>query len=50
MSNTEMTTAAKEARREYMKNWKREHPDRVKAHQANYWNKRAQQDQSNAAQ
>ena len=44
-----MTEAAKEARRAYKRAWNRANPEKVKAYQANYWNKKAQeQAQANA--
>lgn len=36
-----MTDAAKEARRAYKRAWSRANPEKVKAYQANYWQKRA---------
>ena len=38
-----MNEAAKEARRAYKRKWNREHPDKVKQYQANYWNRKAQE-------
>lgn len=36
-----MTDQAKEARRQYKREWNRRNPDKVKAAQERYWNKRA---------
>ena len=36
-----MTEAAKEARRAYKREWNRANPEKVKAYQEKYWNKRA---------
>jgi hypothetical protein len=36
-----MTEAAAQARREYLRQWKRANPDKVKAHQARYWERKA---------
>ena len=36
-----MTDAARQARREYKREWARKNPDKVKAHNERYWNKRA---------
>ncbi len=36
-----MTDKAIEARREYKRKWNREHADRVKTYQKNYWEKKA---------
>ena len=36
-----MTDAAKEARRQYKRQWAKKNPEKVKAHQARYWEKRA---------
>lgn len=36
-----MNEAAKEARRAYKRKWQRENPDKVKAQQERYWNKKA---------
>ena len=44
-----MTEAAKIARREYKREWNRRNPDKVKAAQRRYWEKKAaelQQDQA----
>lgn len=38
-----MTDAAKEARRAYKRAWNKANPEKVKAYQANYWQKRAEQ-------
>lgn len=39
---TQMTEAAKQARREYKRRWAREHPEQIREHQARYWAKRAE--------
>lgn len=44
-----MTEAAKEARRAYKRAWNREHPDKVKQYQKNYWNKKAEEQTQAAA-
>lgn len=46
----EMTEAAKQARREYKREWNRKNKDRVKAAQIRYWEKRARitQEQTDA--
>ena len=36
-----MTEQAKEARRAYKREWNRRNPDKVRAQQARYWEKRA---------
>ena len=36
-----MTEQAKEARREYRREWQRNNPDKVRAYNERYWNKRA---------
>ena len=36
-----LTEAAKEARRAYKRQWARENPDKVKAAQARYWERKA---------
>lgn len=33
---------AKAARREYMRQWRKQHPERVKSINARYWQRRAQ--------
>jgi hypothetical protein len=37
-----MTEAAKEARRAYKREWARKNPDKVRAAQDKYWNKKAE--------
>lgn len=46
-----MTEAAKKDRREYYREWRRKNPERVRAAQERYWEKRiqAQQNQERAA-
>ena len=36
-----MDEAAREAQRQYLRNWRREHPDRVQQHNRTYWQRRA---------
>ena len=36
-----MTDAAAEARRAYKRKWAKENPDKIRAQQERYWNKRA---------
>lgn len=36
-----MTEQAKEARRAYKRKWAKENPDKIKAQQERYWNKKA---------
>lgn len=43
MAETVLTDAAKEARKAYRREWAHKNPDKVKAHQATYWAKKAQQ-------
>lgn len=38
-----MTEQARAARREYLREWRQKHPDKVKEHAARYWERRAQQ-------
>ena len=38
-----MNEAAKEARRIYKRQWQRNNPDKVKAYQEAYWNRKAQE-------
>ena len=40
-----MSEAAREARRAYKREWNRRNPDKVKAAQERYWNRKAQQAQ-----
>lgn len=35
------SAAASDARRKYLREWKRKHPERVKLYQARYWEKKA---------
>lgn len=35
--------AAREARRAYKRQWNRNNPDKVRAHQQRYWEKKAQE-------
>ena len=45
-----MTDQAKEARREYMRAWTAANPDKVKAKNARYWEKRAALNRQKAAE
>lgn len=36
-----MSEEAREARREYMRDWRERNPDKVKAYNARYWRKKA---------
>lgn len=38
-----MNEAAKEARRAYKRQWNKDNPEKVKAYQEKYWNKKAQE-------
>lgn len=38
-----MNDAAKEARRAYKRQWQRDNPDKVKAYQSRYWDKKARE-------
>lgn len=37
----QMTEAAKEARRAYKRQWARDNPDKIRAQQQRYWQKKA---------
>lgn len=39
----ELTKAAQEARREYLREWRRSHKDNVKRHNQTYWEKKARE-------
>ena len=39
----ELTKAAQEARREYLREWRRTHKDNVKRHNQTYWEKKARE-------
>lgn len=43
MNSANMTEAAREARRAYKRAWNRKNRDKVKAAQARYWEKKAQE-------
>lgn len=45
-----MTDQAKEARREYMRAWTAANPDKVKAKNQRYWEKKAAQKRQKAAE
>lgn len=36
-----MTEAAKEARKKYLREWRRSNPDKVRAQKARYWERKA---------
>ena len=38
----EMSAAAREARRAYKRDWAKKHPDKIRAQQQRYWERRAQ--------
>ncbi len=38
-----MTEKAKAMRREYKRNWAKKNPDKIKAQQERYWNRKAEQ-------
>lgn len=42
-----MTDEAKKARREYMKEWRKKNADKVKATNARYWRKKAEEAKAN---
>ena len=37
-----MTEAAKEARKNYLREWRRSNPDKVRAQKARYWERKAE--------
>lgn len=37
-----MDESAREAQRQYLRKWRREHPDRVQQHNRTYWQRRAE--------
>ena len=41
MSDKNLSDAAKEARREYFREWRRKNPDKVREKNRRYWEKRA---------
>lgn len=41
MAKKELSDEAKEARREYMRRWRKEHPDKVKEYDRRRWEKLA---------
>lgn len=47
---TTLTKEAKEARRAYKREWNHKNPDKVRASQARYWLKKAQQMQAAEAE
>lgn len=44
-----MTDAAKEARRQYKRQWAKNNPEKIKAQQERYWTKRAEEQAAQAA-
>jgi len=38
-----MSSAAREAKNAYLRQWKRDHPERIKEYERRYWEKKAQQ-------
>ena len=42
MAEIVMTEAAKEAKRQYHRRWRKKNPDRVASAQARYWERQAQ--------
>ena len=38
-----MTEAAKRAKAEYMRAWRKKNPDRVKAYRAKFWNRKGEE-------
>lgn len=46
----EMTDAAREAQRAYMREWRKKNPDRVREKNKRYWEKRAQRQQESGGE
>ena len=44
-----MTEQAKEARRAYKRKWAKENPDKIRAQQERYWNKKAKKHSAGSA-
>ena len=42
MSKTTMTDAAKEARRKYDREWRKNHPEAVRRYRIRYWERKAE--------
>lgn len=42
MDNNILEAAAREEKREYFRQWRRNNPDKVRKHNENYWRKRAE--------
>lgn len=42
-NKTELSEEAKEARKAYLKQWKKDNPDKVRAANKRYWEKKAQE-------
>ena len=43
MAKVELSDAALEARRKYIREWKRNNPDKVKTYHVNYWERKAKE-------
>ena len=43
MEKTMQQLAMKEARRQYMREWRKNNPDKVRAHQQRYWEKKGRE-------
>lgn len=43
MSEKELSQEAKEARRAYLRKWRRENPEKVKEQKRRYWERKAQE-------
>ena len=43
MSEKELSQEAKEARRAYLRKWRRENPEKVKEQERRYWERKAQE-------
>lgn len=42
MDDKKLEAAAREEKREYFRQWRRNNPDKVRKHNENYWRKRAE--------
>jgi hypothetical protein len=42
MDDRKLEAAAREEKREYFRQWRRNNPDKVRKHNENYWRKRAE--------
>ena len=45
MHKVQLSDAALEARRKYLREWKRNNPDKVRAHHVNYWERKARENE-----